>query len=101
MKGRRVHTGPSGSGNRPCFAASNGSSGRLGQIFLHGDMSGCAAAPEGSSVPMTDRELAAVRMRVGMVFQHFNLWPHMRRSEQSSNVLFMCSEAQARSRGRG
>src|SRR5438034_11115890 len=26
---------------------------------------------------MTDRELAAVRMRVGMVFQHFNLWPHM------------------------
>ena len=26
---------------------------------------------------MSDRELAAIRTRIGMVFQHFNLWPHM------------------------
>jgi polar amino acid transport system ATP-binding protein len=26
---------------------------------------------------MSDRELAMLRTRVGMVFQHFNLWPHM------------------------
>lgn len=26
---------------------------------------------------MTDRDLAAIRTRIGMVFQHFALWPHM------------------------
>jgi polar amino acid transport system ATP-binding protein len=26
---------------------------------------------------MTDRELAALRTRIGMVFQQFNLWPHL------------------------
>ena len=26
---------------------------------------------------MTTRELAQVRARMGMVFQHFNLWPHL------------------------
>jgi polar amino acid transport system ATP-binding protein len=26
---------------------------------------------------MTDRELAMLRTRIGMVFQHFNLWPHL------------------------
>ena len=26
---------------------------------------------------MTPRELALIRSRIGMVFQHFNLWPHL------------------------
>lgn len=29
------------------------------------------------STPMSERELAQIRTRIGMVFQHFNLWPHM------------------------
>jgi polar amino acid transport system ATP-binding protein len=28
-------------------------------------------------VVMSDRDLAAMRMRIGMVFQHFALWPHL------------------------
>jgi len=32
---------------------------------------------EAGNVLMSDRELAMLRTRVGMVFQHFNLWPHM------------------------
>jgi polar amino acid transport system ATP-binding protein len=30
----------------------------------------------GSSAPMRDAELARMRARMGMVFQHFALWPH-------------------------
>jgi hypothetical protein len=26
---------------------------------------------------MNDRDLAAVHTQIGMVFPHFNLWPHM------------------------
>jgi len=32
---------------------------------------------EGSSVKMSDAELARSRARIGMVFQHFALWPHL------------------------
>src|SRR5262249_33239302 len=47
-----------------------------GAVFLHGERVGVRSGARGS-VPMNDRELAAVRTRIGMVFQHFNLWPHM------------------------
>jgi polar amino acid transport system ATP-binding protein len=45
-------------------------------VFLRGERIGVRTTPAGS-VPMNDRELAAIRTRIGMVFQHFNLWPHM------------------------
>ncbi|WP_250536380.1 amino acid ABC transporter ATP-binding protein [Caballeronia sp. AZ10_KS36] len=32
---------------------------------------------EGSSIKMNDAELARSRARIGMVFQHFALWPHL------------------------
>jgi polar amino acid transport system ATP-binding protein len=32
---------------------------------------------EGSSIKMSDAELARTRARIGMVFQHFALWPHL------------------------
>ncbi|WP_343671822.1 amino acid ABC transporter ATP-binding protein [Paraburkholderia heleia] len=32
---------------------------------------------EGSSIKMSDAELARSRARIGMVFQHFALWPHL------------------------
>src|SRR6202008_349575 len=31
----------------------------------------------GAGVVMSDRELSRIRTRVGMVFQHFALWPHL------------------------
>jgi len=32
---------------------------------------------EGSAIKMSDAELARSRARIGMVFQHFALWPHL------------------------
>jgi polar amino acid transport system ATP-binding protein len=48
-----------------------------GAVFVNGARIGVRAVQGGAAVAMNDRELAAVRTRVGMVFQHFNLWPHM------------------------
>ena len=44
-----------------------------GAVFLLGDRVGVRAG----GVPMSDRELAHIRTRIGMVFQHFALWPHL------------------------
>src|SRR5207253_2352052 len=47
-----------------------------GSVFLHGVRVGYRRS-DGGNVLMSDPELAMLRTRVGMVFQHFNLWPHM------------------------
>jgi polar amino acid transport system ATP-binding protein len=44
-----------------------------GKVFLSGKRVG--VRPSGLS--MQDRELARIRTRIGMVFQHFALWPHL------------------------
>src|ERR1700756_4083262 len=31
----------------------------------------------GAGIVMSDRELSRIRTRIGMVFQHFALWPHL------------------------
>jgi polar amino acid transport system ATP-binding protein len=46
-----------------------------GAIFLGSTRVGFRNA--GGRIPMTARELGQVRARMGMVFQHFNLWPHL------------------------
>jgi len=43
-----------------------------GEVYLHGKRIG---VKNGAS--MTERELCRYRVRMGMVFQHFNLWPHL------------------------
>jgi polar amino acid transport system ATP-binding protein len=69
--------GPSGSGKSTLLRCINWlEPPDYGAVFLHGTRIGMRPAA-GGSVPMNDRELAAVRTRIGMVFQHFNLWPHM------------------------
>ena len=45
-----------------------------GEIYLGGDRMGLKP---GSLKPMSNRELAAMRARTAMVFQGFNLWPHL------------------------
>ncbi|HEJ2566264.1 amino acid ABC transporter ATP-binding protein [Pseudomonas aeruginosa] len=45
-----------------------------GEIYIGGDRMGMRA--DGRK-PMTNRELAAMRSRTAMVFQSFNLWPHL------------------------
>jgi polar amino acid transport system ATP-binding protein len=44
-----------------------------GAVFLSGERVGARAG----GVAMSDRELARIRTRIGMVFQHFALWPHL------------------------
>jgi polar amino acid transport system ATP-binding protein len=69
--------GPSGSGKTTLLRCINWlETPDSGAIFLHGTRIGVRATAAGA-VPMNDRDLAAIRTRIGMVFQHFNLWPHM------------------------
>ena len=44
-----------------------------GAVFLSGQRVGFRAG----DVAMSDGELARIRTRIGMVFQHFALWPHL------------------------
>ncbi|MEP1768310.1 MAG: amino acid ABC transporter ATP-binding protein [Sulfitobacter sp.] len=46
----------------------------LGQVFLQGDLIG-TGTPD--NMTYADGALSKLRARVGMVFQHFNLFPHM------------------------
>jgi polar amino acid transport system ATP-binding protein len=66
--------GPSGSGKSTLLRCINWlERPDAGQIYLNGKQIGVAA---GGTV-MTDRDLSAIRTRIGMVFQHFALWPHL------------------------
>ena len=70
--------GPSGSGKSTllrCMAFLEEAS--AGIILVNGDPLGFAAGPEGKPVRLPAARIRAVRSRIGMVFQQFNLWPHM------------------------
>ncbi|HCL3145386.1 TPA: amino acid ABC transporter ATP-binding protein [Pseudomonas aeruginosa] len=45
-----------------------------GEIYIGGDRMGMR---EDGRKPMSNRELSAMRSRTAMVFQSFNLWPHL------------------------
>jgi polar amino acid transport system ATP-binding protein len=67
--------GPSGSGKSTLLRCLNWlERPDHGHIFLSGQRIGYRP---GSELPMSQRELAPIRARIGMVFQHFNLWPHL------------------------
>ena len=70
--------GPSGSGKSTllrCMAFLEEAS--AGTILVNGDPLGFAPGPEGTPVRLPAARIRAVRSRIGMVFQQFNLWPHM------------------------
>ena len=70
--------GPSGSGKTTLLRCINWlEAPDSGAIFLGSTRIGVKAGKDGAIRPMGDRELAAIRTRMGMVFQHFNLCPHM------------------------
>src|ERR1700741_1764297 len=70
--------GPSGSGKSPRLRCLNFlERPDEGAVFLRGERVGFARTAAGEERPMTDRELARMRTRFGMVFQQFNLWPHL------------------------
>jgi len=66
--------GPSGSGKSTLLRCVNWlERPDAGQVYLNGLQVGI----NGAGVVMTDRELSRIRTRIGMVFQHFALWPHL------------------------
>jgi polar amino acid transport system ATP-binding protein len=70
--------GPSGSGKSTCLRCLNylerpdG-----GEIVLDGQRIGRCGTRSGGERDMTNLELAPQRSGIGMVFQSFNLWPHL------------------------
>src|SRR6201987_5117985 len=66
--------GPSGSGKSTLLRCINWlERPHAGRIYLYGAQIGV----NGAGIVMSDRELARIRTRIGMVFQHFALWPHL------------------------
>jgi polar amino acid transport system ATP-binding protein len=48
-----------------------------GEVLIDGELIGYETGREGERRPMAPRRLREMRREIGMVFQHFNLWPHM------------------------
>jgi polar amino acid transport system ATP-binding protein len=66
--------GPSGSGKSTLLRCINWlERPDAGQIYLNGERVGI----NGAGIVMGDRDLSMIRTRIGMVFQHFALWPHL------------------------
>ncbi len=74
-RGERIALiGPSGSGKSTCLRAINFLDPPTnGDIRIDGELIGRRA----DGRLMTDAELAPQRAEIGMVFQHFHLWPHL------------------------
>jgi polar amino acid transport system ATP-binding protein len=67
--------GPSGSGKSTLLRCINWlEEPDGGAVLLGGQRIGVRP---GTNLRMSDRDLATIRTRIGMVFQHFALWPHM------------------------
>jgi polar amino acid transport system ATP-binding protein len=67
--------GPSGSGKSTLLRCVNWlEKPDQGSVHLSGRRIGIR---EGGVIPMNQTDLARERARIGMVFQHFNLWPHL------------------------
>lgn len=68
-----------------------------GEIHIAGDRIGMS----NTGKPMSRRELAGMRSRLGMVFQSFNLWPHLsvlRNVTEAPIHVQGCGKAEARER---
>jgi polar amino acid transport system ATP-binding protein len=66
--------GPSGSGKSTLLRCINWlEKPDSGQVYLSGERIGVT----NGGVVMSDRDLSRIRTRIGMVFQHFALWPHL------------------------
>ncbi len=70
--------GPSGSGKSTLLRCLNWlSPPTTGQVWLGDELLGQRQAANGRIHALSERQVRAQRSRIGMVFQAFNLWPHM------------------------
>lgn len=76
-----VLLGPSGSGKSTLLRCINGLENiSAGRIYLEGELMGMREERKGDRVilhELRDKQVSAQRARIGMVFQRFNLFPHM------------------------
>ncbi len=76
-----VMLGPSGSGKSTLLRCINGlETISAGRVYLEGELLGMREKKHGDKVvlhELHDKEVSAQRARIGMVFQRFNLFPHM------------------------
>jgi polar amino acid transport system ATP-binding protein len=85
--------GPSGSGKSTLLRCINWlERPDSGEVYLNGKRIGVTAG----GVVMSDRDLSRIRTRIGMVFQHFALWPHL---SVLANVMEAPVQVQKRPRG--
>ncbi len=69
--------GPSGAGKSTLLRCINYlERPQQGHVYLDGELVG-ERCRNGSFQPMSERELARIRAEIGMVFQRFNLFPHL------------------------
>jgi polar amino acid transport system ATP-binding protein len=70
--------GPSGSGKSTLLRCVNFLEPYdAGEVRIDGELIGYEDLANGARKPMAARRLREMRREIGMVFQHFNLWPHM------------------------
>src|SRR5258707_8233999 len=70
--------GPSGSGKSTLLRCVNFLEPYdSGDLRIDGRLIGYEDAPDGARRLMAARALREMRREIGMVFQHFNIWPHM------------------------
>jgi polar amino acid transport system ATP-binding protein len=70
--------GPSGSGKSTLLRCLNWlAPPDEGAVWIGDERVGMRETSGGATSPRPDREIRAQRSRIGMVFQSFNLWPHM------------------------
>ena len=73
-----VLIGPSGSGKTTALRCMNFLDEHdEGEVWIRGAPLGVRQMPDGRRVRDNEREIAAARAPLAMVFQQFNLWPHM------------------------
>jgi polar amino acid transport system ATP-binding protein/polar amino acid transport system permease protein len=97
-----VLIGPSGSGKTTLLRCVNYlETISAGTVEVDGHRMGYRVKQDGTVVGGRDRHVARQRAEIGMVFQHFNLFPHKTALENlmlAPTVLGRCSKAQARTR---
>ena len=73
-----VVIGPSGSGKTTFLRCINHLEKiNRGRIYVDGQLIGYRETPDGKLVADSERSIAACRAEIGMVFQRFNLFPHL------------------------
>ena len=73
-----VILGPSGSGKSTLLRLiAHLDSLDAGRIYVDGELNGYANRASGKPQPLSDAKVAACRANIGMVFQRFNLFPHL------------------------